>query len=153
MGGKAMVDRYLVHERSGSQGTEVHGYQCYAQVTIPLQQLEQAQVETLRSRSTPGGGWTCGSEDYECSFFLRMCLLNALRVKLDNDEGADEFILQKTLNKKKSQDYPYCQMTTSDRSFGGITLKVSQSTIDLIKHFREKTAGKDQLDMDEIMQL
>merc|ERR1711959_664137 len=41
--GKARLDRYFVHERSGNCCDPLTGYECYAQVTIPLHQLEQGQ--------------------------------------------------------------------------------------------------------------
>jgi len=154
--GKAKLDRFFVHERSGSDGMRLNGYACWAAVTIPLEQLERGQKEDHLAKSSPGSGWTCGSEEYRCSFFLPMCLLNALREKPEPAEQ-DGFVLRQKLNSTGSLNYPYNLMSSSSRgmwgSDRGAVIRVPQEAVDMIKHFRERLAGKAEVAIDEIMQL
>mmetsp|Transcript_2589 Transcript_2589/g.5248 ORF Transcript_2589/g.5248 Transcript_2589/m.5248 type:complete len:187 (-) Transcript_2589:157-717(-) len=151
--GKARLSRFWVHERSGLQGLELEGYECYALVTIPLEQLERAQSEEYHYECSAGSGWTCGSENYKCSLFFPMCLLNALRAKHNGED--DAFVLRHELNQDGSPEYPYNIMSSSSRRRWDRSqvLKVSRKTVDMIKYFRERLAGKDQVDTDEIIQL
>jgi hypothetical protein len=151
--GKAKLDRYWVHERSGSDGDKINGYECYALVTIPLQQLENGQGEDRHTHSTQGSGWTCGSEEYRCSFFLPSSLLSALRVKPEGEE--DAFLLRHFLNQGGSLNYPYNQMAA-----GGmcgwrrqVISEIPQEAYDMLGHFRQGLAGKVDVTMEEIMQL
>jgi len=145
--GKARISKHFVHERSGPDGHTLNGYQCYALVTIPLQQLEHGQRESYHHTSEAGSGWSCGSDDYKCSFFLPMSLLNAVRLKPEGNEGS--FRLRSHLNSAGSASYPQT-LSTSRRA--GVS-RVSQEGIDLIAHLRERLAGKSDASMEEIMEM
>jgi len=152
--GKAKLSRYWVHERSGSDGLRLNDYDCFALLTIPLQQLQRAQSEEYHFNSAEGGGWTCGSEDYKSSFFLPSCMLNALRTKPEEEEKL--FLLRSLLNKDESPDYPYNMIASQGRRRfmrEGAVPRLSEDTVGLIKYFREKLAGKSYISIDELMQL
>jgi len=151
--GKAKLDRYWVHERSGPDADSLKGYECYALVTIPLQQLENGQREQRHIHSTEGSGWTCGSEEYRCSFFLPLSLLSAVRVKPEGEK--DAFLLRRTMNNDGSPNYPYNQMTAGG-SCGWrrrVVVEIPQEAYDVLGYFRQRLAGKVDVTMDEIMQL
>lgn len=149
--GKATFDRYLVHERCGHDGPEIRHYQCYAMVTIPIPQLERAQTETHHHTSTEGSGWSCGSEDYKCSFHLPMCLLEAIRAPLENE--GDTFLLRQALNTRGTPDYPYNIMGYAGRTMRSDNPKLSKQTVDMLRHFRERLAGETPLDVEKIQKL
>merc|ERR1712217_759760 len=118
-------------------------------VTIPLQQLEQGQTEEHHHHSTAGSGWSCGTEEYQSSFFLPMCLLSALRV---TPEGEKEgFVLRRYLNKSGSADYPYNLMTS--HRYSEVAVRVPQSAIETCKLLRESLVGRFHASMEEIMSL
>lgn len=149
--GKAELNRYWVHERCGPEGTSLRSYECFALVTIPLQQLEQGQGEEFHYHSTEGSGWTCGSEQYHCSFYLPTCLLNVLRVRPDGD--TDTFVLRQELNSSLVPDYPYNLMALRTRIRREAVVRISSAALGLIKYFRQKLTGRSSVTMGEIMQL
>lgn len=146
--GKAKLDRYFCHERSGPEGTPLSGYECFALVTTPVQQLEQVQREFRQYKSTEGCGWTCGSENYMCYFFLPLCLLKALRVK--QDAGKDGLALFHHLNINGSADYPYDKMASSRGYRSNAVVRNSDEEMSMIKHLRTRLAGRTEVGMDEI---
>jgi hypothetical protein len=143
--GRARLDRFWVHERSGYEGDRLQGYECYAMVTIPLRQLERGQTEERFHTSTTGSGWTCGSEKYKCSFFLPMCLLHALR------DDKDSLLLRQHLNESGSTDYPYNLLSSSRRGRSEVSL--SPEAFDMIRNFRQSLGSKAEVTKDEIIQL
>jgi len=150
--GQAVVDRYWVHERSGSDGGTISQYECFCVVTIPVQQLLAAQTELYSHSSTEGSGWTCGSEDYKCMFYLPMPLLGALRVK--QGAGDDTFNLQGYLNRDASPAYPYNRMTSAGRRFGGnFVCRLTEPVMKVLAHFRENLKGNPGVGIEEMLKL
>jgi len=149
--GKARLDRFFAHERTGYERERLERYECHAMVTVPLEQLVRAQSAEMHHHvTTEGSGWSCGSGDYKCQFFLPTCLLRPLR---SNEDDA-AFILRGHLNREGSPDYPYHQMASYRRMWGEDTvLNISRHTPAVIRHFREALAGKSAVDMDEIVRL
>jgi hypothetical protein len=147
--GKATLSRYLVHERSGSDGDDVREYTCNCLVTIPVDHLLSAQTEYHSYHSTEGSGWTCGSEDYKCSFYLPMPLLSALRTKPEN--GSDDKILDLriALNDDSSPEYPY-KKNSERRMYGRCSRNIKKETVDMIRHFREGFASNPNASIDEL---
>lgn len=155
LSGKAVLDYDYVHERCGREGESLSGYQCFALVRIPLSQLETAQEnEAFSAQSTQGSGWTCGSESYNHSFFLPMCLLNLLRRKPDGE--TDVFAIRSSLNSSGAADYPSFKMTGRDRyegSYGEVAQRISAQSFEMIKFFRQRLAGKSEISMEDILEL
>lgn len=141
--GEAKLTKYFVHERSGYSGERFSGFQCYAMFKIPLQQLESGQKESYSHSSKAGSGWSCGSESYMSSFFLPMCVMQAIRFP------SGDFHLQRHLNRDNSPDYPYNKFSSSGRS----VLRVDRSHIDVVKHLRESLGGKASASIEEVIKL
>lgn len=147
--GKAVLDRYYVHERCGYDGTSLEEFECYASVTIPIEQLEQAQTQDYHHSTTEGSGWTCGSENYKCSFFLPMCVVGALRVAPES--VADNF-LRRQLNLTGSPQYPYNVMATRMGRWNQVERtifeRVPEKALDVIKHLRERIGDNADAEID-----
>jgi hypothetical protein len=149
--GKATLNRFWVHERSGHSGMSLSNYECFALVKIPLEYLEALQQsEEYNHTSSPGSGWTCGSEDYRCNFFLPMCLVEALR-----EEVSDALELRSILNRKGSQDYPYNDMGVNGHYFRRFDsmLKLSRGQFEMIKHFRTNLVAASRLSVADLIKL
>jgi hypothetical protein len=148
--GEATLDRHFCHERSGSDGVELEGYKCQAMVTIPVQELERGHKEDHHVASTKGSGWTCGSEEYKCSFFLPMSLLSVVRQKTADMD--DAFLLRQLLNEGEASNYP---LNSAEK--GGYRRaahrNITRNTVDIIKYFRQKLEGKPEVSVREILEL
>lgn len=154
--GKAVLDRYHVHERCGPDGMHIQGYKCFAQVTIPLEQIEQGQTidsNDYKNHSTEGGGWTCGSEDYRCSFFLPSCLLKVLRTKPQGE--TDTFVLRQLLNSDAAPDYPRNRLTKQMAYGRGRcqVVRLKHEHLLMLQHICEGLAGKADPTMEDIVDL
>jgi hypothetical protein len=148
--GQALLSRHFAHERSGHDGAgNFHNFECYASVSIPLAQLEQGQKEHRQSHSTGGSGWTCGSDTYKCSYFLPICVIEALRAAT-----GPMLQLPAHLNSSQSSDYPESLVSTGRGRYGGDRVpRVSSEAFEVIKHFRQHLAGKGHVSIEEIMKL
>merc|ERR1712137_346618 len=85
--GKARLMHFSAHERCGVEGSKSREHECFALMTIPLRELEEAQVERCTSDFQEGGAMQCDSRQYECSFFLPTCSLDAIRLEPETDDG------------------------------------------------------------------
>lgn len=150
--GRATLNRFFVHERSGPDGPGLSNYSCYCLVKIPVEQLLASQKSEYHYKTTQGSGWTCGSEDYKCPLFVPMPLLNALRIKPEG--GEDSFILRRSLNKDGAVDYPHNQLQSDTRRWGRVHIdRPSKETIDLLRHFQESLANRSEVSMEEVMRI
>merc|ERR1712070_1310919 len=133
----------------------IRGYTCFAQMTIPLEQLERGQTTfDYQSNSTEGSGWTCGSEAYRCSFFLPPCLLKVLREKPEGETRA--FVLQQILNRNSASDYPHDRLTDSGQRFrcGACeVVRIKEEQFEMLQHICKGLAGKADATMDELLGL
>jgi len=135
--GQATTASWFCHERSGYSQTPIRDYKCYAMVTIPVQQLEASQSERHSYATTEGSGWSCGSENYRCAFFLPMCLVDKIRVPVS--WGQDPFTLRQVLNKSGSASFPFlCEEQRYRLELQGCgLLKLKREHVQILKGLRE----------------
>jgi hypothetical protein len=151
--GKAVLNRFYCHERSGSDGCSLSNYSCFALVKVPLEQLAKSQeTEDYHSHSTPGSGWSCGSESFRYSYFLPMCLVDVLRTKPEGE--SDSLLLRKLLNSNASPDFPYSQIIGGSRRYGRHSVtRISAEEMEMIKHFRQRLVGRAHVAIAELLEL
>jgi len=143
--GPATVDHFYCHERSGYNGVRLSDCNLHVEVTIPLEQLEQGQREEWHAASTPGSGWTCGTEEYKSAYFLPASLFSVLRTP--PEDASKPFLLQQRLNPKCLSSYPYSALEPKYDA-------IDQRTVDAIRFFRERLSGRlEDISIDEALKL
>jgi len=140
--GRAELSRFWVHERSGPEGTSLRDYECFALVKIPVEELERVQQsETFHHTSTTGSGWTCGSEDYRCNFFLPLCLVETIREASFDALG----FLKRSLIVDGKQAH--------GRRYRDNVLRLSSEQFEMIKHFRLNLIGATSVSVSDLIEL
>jgi len=147
--GEAQLSRHFVHERSGSDGHELHDFKCHCMITIPVERLLNSQLEDYAKTSTPGSGWSCGSASYKCSFFLPMPVLSCLR--------QENSMLRDILNDSgELQDYPRnkFQIGRAIHRWGRVRIPcIEEQYMASFWKIREALSAKPDMQQQDVLQL
>jgi len=149
--GKAVLNRFWVHERSGPSGLSLSNFRCHALVKIPVEQLLQAQTsERFTHTSTEGSGWSCGSENYSGAWFLPACVLNGVREYDDPN-----WIVGNALTQGARQEYPYNKMASCGRGrYGGAAMiRLDSKQFSQIKYLRQQLMSRAEVSLVELLEL
>lgn len=151
--GKANLSRFWVHERDGEDGTTLNNYSCFALVKIPVEQLLEAQTsERFTHITTAGSGWSCGSENYNCSWFLPPCVLKAVR-EYNDPKFVGSALTKGCRGENAANEYPYSKMTRH-RGYGpNGMVKINETEFLVLRHLRQHLIARAEVSLGELLEL